>query len=111
MTPRDTLGVSAQNAEPVIRVGGSFRQIIVKLGVQFQRKAFAEFKIRVIVIAVVQKELGVAAATMMVHGLRPAKHACSALAAAAAAAAAITGSWQAVTKQTSEAESALQQLP
>ncbi|DBA66431.1 TPA: hypothetical protein ACH3X2_002409 [Trebouxia sp. C0005] len=69
VTPRDTLGVSAQNAEPVIRVGGSFRQIIVKLGVQFQRKAFAEFKIRVIVIAVVQKELGVAAATMMTCSL------------------------------------------
>ena len=58
MTPRDTHGVSAQNAKAVIRNSGRLRQINVKLGVQLQRKAFAQLKSHALVIAVVQKKLG-----------------------------------------------------
>ncbi len=68
MTPRDTLRVNAQTARLVIRISGRLRQIIVKLGVQLQRKAFAQLKSHALVIAVVQKVLGVAAATMMMRG-------------------------------------------
>ena len=68
VTPRDTLGVCAQNAKAVIRNSGRLRQVNVKLGVQLQRKAFAQLRSHAMVIAVVQKELGFAAATMMMRG-------------------------------------------
>jgi len=68
VTPRDILGGSAQNAKAVISISGRLRQSIVKLDVQLQRKAFAQLKSHAMVIAVVQKELGLAAATVMMRG-------------------------------------------
>jgi len=82
----------------------------MKLGVQLQSKRFAHLKSYAMAMSGVQKYLSVAAAIIVIHG--PGKqsiclHACRTLTAAAAT----TGSRQAVTKQISEAESALQLRP